>query len=387
MMRAAPPFVVIVGHDHGSSHAACFADGSSAALLASGGRFAWAQSEGRPGPRNLITDVAGLTVGQSDDPKVRTGVTVILPEGRATCAADVRGGGPGTRETDALEDSCANLVHSVVAVVLSGGSVYGLAAADGVASWLGAHDRGYGMSQARLGAFPSHPFDPRRDSFYDLANRGDKKWGLTPPYRDLGLRAVESAGVDFKLGTAGAGYGAEAGALKGGTGSASFVTQDGITVGAIVAVNCLGSVIAPNTKNFWSGAFEIGNEFGGLGASAKRVVGEDWGQTKVNPAARANTTIACIATDVDLDIDQMKRVTMMAQDGLARAIRPIHSPFDGDVVFGLSTAKQKIKGPSADFTVTRIGSIAADVLSRAVARGVYEATLPPGMEGKTWRTL
>ena len=355
---------------------------TSAAALAASSRFAHAQTAGRPGPRNLITDVAGLTVGQAEDPKARTGVTVILPEGRATCSVDVRGGGPGTRETDALNSW--NLVHSVDAVVLSGGSVYGLAAADGVAAWLGAHDRGYGLSQAA--GVPKSPVIPAA-ILYDLANHGDKKWGVNPPYRDLGLRAVESAGVNFKLGTAGAGYGAEAGALKGGTGSASYVSQDGITVGAIVAVNCLGSVVAPGGKNFWAGPFEIGNEFGGLGASAKRAVGEDWGETKANPAARANTTIACIATDVDLDIDQMKRVTMMAQDGLARAIRPIHSPFDGDVVFGLSTAKQKIKGSSADFAVARIGSMAADVLARAVARGVYEATLPPGMEGKTWRML
>jgi len=355
---------------------------TGAAVLTANGRFARAQNEGRPGPRNLITDVAGLTVGQAEDPKAVTGVTVILPEGRATCAADVRGGGPGTRETDALNSW--NLVHSVDAVVLSGGSVYGLAAADGVAAWLGAHDRGYGMSQAP--GVPKSPVIPAA-ILYDLANRGDKNWGLNPPYRELGLRAVEVAGANFKLGTAGAGYGAEAGALKGGTGSASFVTSDGITVGAIVAVNCLGSVVAPGGKNFWAGPFEIGNEFGGLGPSANRAVGEDWGQTKANPAARANTTIACIATDLDLDIDQMKRVTMMAQDGLARAIRPIHSPFDGDVVFGLSTAKQKIKGPSADFIVARIGSVAADVLSRAVARGVYEASLPPGMEGKTWRSL
>lgn len=360
--------------------------GGAAILAADGGRT-WAQSQGAPGPRNLITDVAGISIGQADDPKARTGVTVILPEGRATCAADVRGGGPGTRETDALNSW--NLVHSVDAVVLAGGSVYGLAAADGVAAWLGAHDRGYGMSQTA--GVPKSPVIPAA-ILYDLANRGDKAWGLNPPYRELGLRAVESAGANFKLGMAGAGYGAEAGALKGGLGSASFVTNDGMTVGAIVAVNCLGSVVVPGGKNFWAGPFEIGNEFGGLGASARRVVGEDWGQTKANPAAvnsgtRANTTIACIATDVDLDIDQMKRVTIMAQDGLARAIRPVHSPFDGDVVFGLSTAKQKIKGPSADFTVTRIGSIAADVLARAVARGVYEATLPPGMEGKTWHSL
>jgi len=137
---------------------------------------------------------------------------------------------------------------------------------------------------------------------------------------------ISGWGTHHPLGTAGAGYGAEAGSLKGGTGSASYVTKDGITVGAIVAVNCLGSVIVPGTKNFWAGAFEVGNEFGGLGATNARVVGEDWGMTKANPAPRANTTIACIATDVDLNIDQMKRVTMMAQDGLARAIRPIALP-------------------------------------------------------------
>jgi L-aminopeptidase/D-esterase-like protein len=359
-----------------------------AALLAAGSRQAWAQNAaaasatGGPGPLNLITDVPGLQVGQADDPKVRTGVTVILPDGRATCAVDVRGGGPGTRETDALDSW--NLVHSVDAVVLSGGSVYGLAAADGVAAWLGARKRGYGLSTAP--GVPVSPIVPTA-ILYDLANKGDKNWGTNPPYRDLGFQAVDTASHSFKLGTAGAGYGAGAGALKGGIGSASFVTKDGISVGAVVAVNSLGSPIVPGTKNFWAGALEIGKEFGGLGASKTSVYGEDWGMAKANPGARANTTIACIATDVELDIDQMKRVTMMAQDGLARAIRPIHSPFDGDVVFGLSTARQKPQGPSADFLVARIGALAADTLSRAVARGVYEASLPPGMEGKTWRSL
>ena len=356
-----------------------------AAFLAADPRLARAQASGTggPGPLNLITDVPGLQVGQADDPKARTGVTVILPDtGRATCAVDVRGGGPGTRETDALNSW--NLVHSVDAVVLSGGSVYGLASADGVAAWLGARKRGYGLSTQP--GVPVSPIVPAA-ILYDLANKGDKNWGTNPPYRELGMRAVEAASRNFKLGTAGAGYGAESGALKGGIGSASFVTKDGVSVGAIVAVNSLGSPLVPGTKNFWAGPFEIGTEFGGLGASNAHVTGEDWGQAKVNPGARANTTIACIATDMDLDIDQMKRVTMMAQDGLSRAIRPIHSPFDGDVVFGLSTAKQKLKGPSADFMVARIGALAADILSRAVARGVYEASLPPGMEGKTWRTL
>jgi L-aminopeptidase/D-esterase-like protein len=356
--------------------------GAAAMAAASGTAFGAGQIGGGPGPRNLITDVAGLTVGQSEDSKVRTGTTVILPEGRATCAADVRGGGPGTRETDALNSW--NLVHSVDAVVLSGGSVYGLAAADGVVSWLGAHNRGFAMMQS-----PGVPVSPVVPGaiLYDLANHGDKNWGVKPPYRDLGFAAIQKAGLDFKLGTAGAGYGAESGGIKGGLGSASYVSQDGMTVGAIVAVNSLGSSLVPGTKNFWAGALEIGNEFGGLGASSARIATEDWGLTKPDPGPRKNTTIACIATDVELDIDQMKRVTMMAQDGLARAIRPIHSPFDGDVVFGLSTAKQKIKGPMAEFTVARLGAIAADTLARAVARGIYEATLPPGAVGKTWHTL
>lgn len=357
---------------------------TGAAVLASAPRLAQGaeQTGGGPGPRNLITDVPGLQIGQAEDHKVRTGVTVILPDARATCAADVRGGGPGTRETDALNSY--NLVHSVDAVVLSGGSVYGLASADGVATWLGAHDRGFAMIPEP--GVPRSPVIPAA-ILYDLANHGDKNWGLKPPYRDLGLQAVQNTALDFKLGTAGAGYGAESGGIKGGLGSASYVTPDGMTVGAIVAVNSLGSALVPGTKNFWAGAFEIGNEFGGLGPANVRVATEDWGLIKPDPGPRKNTTIACIATDADLDIDQMKRVTMMAQDGLARALRPIHSPFDGDVVFGLSTAKRKMMGPMAEVTVLRLGAIAADVLARAVARGIYEATLPPGASGKTWHTL
>ncbi|MGA9794423.1 MAG: P1 family peptidase [Rhizomicrobium sp.] len=341
-----------------------------------------ATGSGAAGPRNLITDVPGLQIGQADDPKARTGVTVILPDDRATCAVDVRGGGPGTRETDALNSW--NLVHSVDAVVLSGGSVYGLAAADGAASWLGAHDRGFAMIPSP--GVPRSPIVPAA-ILYDLANHGDKNWGINPPYRDLGIQAIEKASRDFKLGTAGAGYGAESGGIKGGIGSASFVTADGMTVGAIVAVNSLGSTVVPGGKHFWAGPFEVGNEFGGLGASSARVASEDWGRIKAHPSPRANTTIACIATDVELDIDEMKRVAIMAQDGMARAIRPIHSPFDGDVVFALSTARQKPQASSREFMVARVGSAAADVLSRAIARGVYEATLPPGMQGETWNNL
>src|SRR5471032_3093159 len=162
-----------------------------------------------PGPLNLITDVPGLLVGQAMDAVARTGVTVILADGRAVCAVDVRGGCPGTRETDIL--AADSLVEAVDAVVLSGGSVYGLAAADGVAAWLGARGRGFGLFE-RPGV-PKSPIVPAA-ILYDLANGGDKAWGLEPPYRALGIAAVESVGHVFALGSVGAGAGATAGALK-----------------------------------------------------------------------------------------------------------------------------------------------------------------------------
>src|SRR5471032_2383168 len=191
-----------------------------------------------PGPLNLITDVPGLLVGQAMDAAARTGVTVILTDERAVCAVDVRGGGPGTRETDIL--AAETLVEAVDAVVLSGGSVYGLAAADGVAAWLGARGRGFGLVE-RPGV-PKSPIVPAA-ILYDLANGGDKAWGLEPPYRVLGIAAVEAAGRRFALGSVGAGAGATAGALKGGLGSASVVSADGYSVGALAAVNSFGAVV------------------------------------------------------------------------------------------------------------------------------------------------
>jgi L-aminopeptidase/D-esterase-like protein len=332
-----------------------------------------------PGPRNLITDVPGLRVGQAQDERARTGVTVILPEERAVAACDVRGGGPGTRETDAL--AAENLVEAIDAIVLSGGSVYGLAAADGVVGWLGAQGRGYGMVNA-VGV-PKSPVVPAA-ILYDLANGGDKGWGENPPYRQLGRDAAAIASRDLELGTAGAGYGAMAGRLKGGTGSASVVAEDGITVGAVVCVNSFGSVVAPGGRAFWAAPYELRGEFGGQGAGDLRARPDDWGLAKADPKARMNTTIACIATDVALTPAQAKRVAIMAQDGLARAIRPVHAPFDGDVVFALSTA-QRALGQAPDFTVARIGALAADTLARAVARAVYEARAWPGVTA--WRDL
>ncbi len=341
-------------------------------------------SHARPGPRNLLTDVPGLKVGQAHDQLAASGVTVILPDNRSVCAVDVRGGAPGTRETDAL--SPENLVEAVHAVVLSGGSVYGLAAADGVAAWLGARGRGFAMADRP--EVPSSPVVPAAILF-DLANGGNKAWGEAPPYRAMGLAAVAAAAEAFDLGTAGAGYGAMAGSLKGGLGSASVVCGDGVTVGAIVAVNCWGSVVAPggdgSGASFWAAPYEIGAEFGGLGSAGLAAGPEDWGLAKTSGEAR-NTTIACVATDVALTPAQARRVAIMAQDGLARAIRPIHAPFDGDVVFALSTARRPIGG-HADFAVARLGTLAADTLARAVARAVFEARPWPGAEGSSWREL
>jgi L-aminopeptidase/D-esterase-like protein len=331
----------------------------------------------RPGPRNLITDVAGLRVGNAEDAAARTGVTVVLAETPAAASADVRGGAPGTRETDLLEPG--RLVGAVDAVVLAGGSVYGLGAADAVTAWLGARGRGFRL---REGA-PTAPIVPAAILF-DLANGGDKAWGEAPPYGRLGATAAAAAAAEFGLGTAGAGYGAMAGALKGGLGSASAVTEDGYTVGALTAVNSFGSVVAPGGRSFWAAPFEVGGEFGGLGPAALAGPLDDWGLAKTAPAPRENTTLAVVATDAILAPTEARRLAVMAQDGLARAIRPVHTPFDGDVVFALATGRRPLSEP-AGLTLARLGALAADVLARAVARGVHAAEGWPG--APAWRDL
>jgi L-aminopeptidase/D-esterase-like protein len=320
--------------------------------------------------KNLITDVAGLKIGNAHDARMLTGTTVILPDVAAVCGVDVRGGGPGTRETDALAPE--NLVEAIDAIVLSGGSVYGLAAADGVAAMMGSQGRGFGLMD--LPGVPRSPVIPAA-ILYDLANGGDKQWGTLPPYRALGIDALAAASHDFDLGAVGAGYGARAGALRGGLGSASHQSEDGITVGAIVAVNCFGSVVMPGSDAFWAWPLERDGEAGNKRPDPSlQVAGDDWGLAKANPAAmaRTNTTIACVATDVALTPSQAKRVAQMASAGLARAIRPIFAPFDGDVVFAISTAQRPMPEPTA-FMVARIGALAADCLARAVMRGVYAA--------------
>jgi L-aminopeptidase/D-esterase-like protein len=320
----------------------------------------------RPGRLNLITDVAGLKVGQAEDFDVRTGVTVILVDEATLAAVDVRGGAPGTRETESLDP--VNLGGTIDAITLAGGSVYGLDAASGVMAWLGARGRGFQL----LAGAPPAPIVPGAIIF-DLANGGNKSWDETPPYRALGIEAVERARESFALGNAGAGLGARAGTYKGGTGSASAVTDDGFTVGALAIVNAVGSPVIPKTDVFWAFPFEQDTEFGGRRLSGSATIDLDLpGDMKRPPRAGTNTTIAVVATDAALTRSELKRVAIMAADGFARALRPVHAPFDGDIVFALSTAKKEISESRA-FDVMRMGSLAADCLARAIARGVYEA--------------
>lgn len=324
----------------------------------------------RPAPRNLITDVAGLTVGHAADDGVKSGVTAILCSGAWPAGVDVRGGGPGTRETEALAPE--NLVGRAHAVVFAGGSVFGLAAADGVAASLSAKGIGFRL---RPGS-PPIPIVPSA-VLHDLGNGGEKNWGASPPYRDLGLRALEAANVDFALGSVGAGYGAMAGLIKGGMGSASLHLNDGLIVGALAAVNCIGSALMPDGRTYWAWPFELDHEFGGGGPPPHAMDVSDPApdESRLMALGRlqagANTTLGVVACNADLSTVECKRVAMMAQDGIARAVRPAHTPFDGDTVFALASGECRVPAEQRASQIGRIGSAAADCLARAIARAVH----------------
>lgn len=318
----------------------------------------------RPGARNLITDVPGIRVGQAEDRFARTGVTVVLPDAAARAAVDVRGGAPGTRETDALDPM--SLAGRVDAVVLSGGSAFGLDSASGVMKWLSEQGRGFALRPD----VPRVPIVPAAILF-DLANGGRFSPDI---FQGLGRKAVAAASAEFDLGNAGAGYGAIAGAYKGGTGSASGVIDDAMTVGALVAVNAAGSPIIPGTDVFWAFALEQDSEFGGRRLDERFKPADldlpSDGKGRLKPGA--NTTIAVVATDADLTATELKRIAIMAADGFARALRPTHTPFDGDTVFAITTAARRITGDRPRM-LTRLGHVAADCVARAIARGVYAA--------------
>ncbi len=314
----------------------------------------------RPGPRNLITDVDGILVGNAGDAAVRSGVTVVLPDSRCVGAVDVRGGAPGTRDTDALDPTC--LVDAVDAVVLSGGSAFGLDAAGGVMASLARQGRGYQVADAVVPIVPAA-------ILFDLANGGDKNWVEEPPYRDLGRAALSCAGAGFELGNAGAGLGASAGHLKGGLGSASVVTDEGLQVGALVAVNAVGSPVIPGTRALWAAMYEQQNE---MGSPVRELPSGDLRlDASVQGFPGQNTTIGVIATNAALEKSQAQRVAIMAHDGYARAIRPIHTPFDGDTVFVLATGtKVADVGPEQ---LGAIGALAADCMTRAIGRAMVAA--------------
>ncbi len=327
----------------------------------------------RPAPRNLITDIAGLKVGHATDESVRTGVTAILCDTGWCAAVDVRGGGPGTRETDAL--SPHNLVGRAHAVVLAGGSVFGLAAADGVTAALSSQ----GMGLTLRPGSPAIPIVPSA-VLHDLANGGNKNWGLEPPYRELGVRAAAAAGADFALGAVGAGRGAMAGWIKGGIGSASLDLGDGLVIGALVALNAIGSALMPDGETYWAWPFELDREFGGRGPPTVPMDMSDPApdQARLLAIGRlqagANTTLAVVACNADLTNVECQRIAMMAQDGIARAVRPAHTPFDGDTVFAVASGELPLGAAlSRPAHVARLGSAAADCVARAIGRAAYHS--------------
>jgi L-aminopeptidase/D-esterase-like protein len=331
----------------------------------------------RPGKRNLITDVAGLLVGHAEEQAVQTGATVVLCAEGWAAAVDVRGGGPGVRESEALAPE--NLVGRAHALVLAGGSVFGLAAADGVAAALSLRSVGLKL---RAGS-PSIPIVPGA-VLHDLGNGGDKDWGMTPPYRSLGIRALEAAAPTFALGSVGAGRGAMAGLVKGGIGSASVDLGAGIIIGALVAVNCVGSVTMPDGKTYWAFAFELEQEFGGASRpeAAMDLSDPSPDDARLGDLGRlqpgVNTTLGVVACTADLSTAECKRVAIMAHDGIARAVRPAHTPFDGDAIFALASGAISI--PAAERRaahVGRIGSAAADCVTRSIARAIHHARLTP----------
>jgi len=322
--------------------------------------------------RNLITDVAGLTVGHADDARLASGVTAIVFDEPAVASIDVRGGGTGTRESVLLDPSMT--VERIDAITLAGGSAFGLEAAAGVMARLAEQGRGFAIRAARVPIVPGA-------ILFDLLNGGDKAWDRYPPYRELGYAATAAAGDTFKLGTAGAGFGATTANFKGGIGSASAMVGD-ITVGALVAVNAAGCVTVGGGPWFWAAPFERGDEFGGRGLPSPMPPGALAFRTKGRAAE--NTTLAVVATDATLNKVQAKRLAIMAQVGIAHAIRPVHTPLDGDLVFTAATGRKPLPDPIHG--LAELGSAAADVLARAVARAVYEATaLPFPGAAPAWR--
>ena len=324
----------------------------------------------RPGPRNLITDIPGLRVGNAEDANLRSGVTVLTADRPFVASVHVMGGSPGTRETDLLAPD--RMVEQVDAIFLSGGSAFGLDAGQGVMQGLRAAGRGFAVGPVQVPIVPGA-------IVFDLLNGGDKDWAESP-YPALGRRAFDAAAPDFSLGTAGAGYGAMTGTLKGGLGSASCVLPSGLTVGALVVVNALGQATVGETPQFWAAPWEEGQEFGGIGPAPMIPLDAPLPRKRLGEA----TTIAVVATDATLTKAQAQRMAVAAHDGMARALIPSHTPLDGDLVFSIATGERPLQDPLTDSF--QIGHAAATCLARAIARAVYLARTEPGDLQPSWQS-
>lgn len=315
---------------------------------------------------NLITDIPGVRVGNVHCARAISGVTSIVFDGDTRASATTRGGAPGGRDTGLLSPEMS--VQGAHAVLLSGGSLFGLDAAGGAVAAL--RETGVGL---RIGGAVV-PIAVQAITF-DLLNGGDKEWGASPPYWQLGWDATAAATAEpFPLGTVGGGYGATTANLKGGLGSASASTSGGHNVGALAVVNAVGTATVGTSRHFWAAPYEQAGEFGGHGWPSP--LPTDALALRIKGAAPPSTTIAIVVTDAVLDKPQCTRLALMADDGLGRAIRPAHAPMDGDTVFAVATLDKPLRDPMTD--LTELGMVAADCLARAIARGVYEATTPPG---------
>ncbi|MDL2406658.1 P1 family peptidase [Rhizobium calliandrae] len=319
---------------------------------------------------NLLTDIEGVAVGHCTDLALASGVTAIIFDEPAVTSCSVLGGAPGGRDTALLDPA---MTFGVVdGLVLSGGSAFGLDAAGGVQAGLRDIGRGLQVGSARVPLVP-------QAILFDLINGGNKDWGLHSPYRDMGYAAFRAAGKGvFLLGTVGAGTGATTATVKGGLGSASAVSSQGHRIAAIVAVNALGSATIGEGPHFWAAAFEIGREFGGLGMPTTID-----SRLRLKGANVTATTIGAIVTDAALTKAEAHRLSICGHDGLARALLPTHLPLDGDTVFAASTGKHKRDDLQSFMELCHLATI---VMARAIARGVYEATVLP-IEGAqpAWR--
>jgi len=320
------------------------------------------------GPTNLVTDIEGVRVGNATDPVVKTGATAIIFDTPAIASSQTLGGAPGTRDTELLEPH--NVVEAVDAIVLSGGSAFGLAASGGVQDWLHDQGRGFEVGPARVPIVPAA-------ILFDLVNGGDKEGKQNSYYHALGYEAAGAASHEFELGSVGAGTGALTAGLKGGLGSAStYLPRQDITLGACVAVNALGATTVGDTHHFWAAPFEIGDEFGGLGWPNPLPENAQELRVKFRGSEASNTTIGAIVTDAKLSKAQCKRLAIAAHDGFTRAIWPAHTPFDGDIVFAASTGTKPIE-IDVDAMIDLCAAAGA-TMARAIARGIYEASESPG---------